>query len=455
MTPPTLDAQVRLDTHPTHPSAVIATLTGTQHRTAHALLAALGFETVGERTLVLARIDHEEPYWAQQTARELAGEGVAAEITPRLHDAIDEEWTWANYPMHWCTREEIREVSDQANTLYEDIRRGRLVIHAHAEDGGTSVAVGTYRNGTSVYLHGENHLRQIADTFDSPAQAIAAFERFHGNAMRPGPAPATGTEQQTAEALTARCAPGGTEPGQSGLSAGAAETVSTSTVGPGDHEAVLEQFFAENGEWEKYRTWYENTTIATHESLTLRAELVHEAYIQDIAWTIAAYESPVGARIWHATMTSATPTDLVSTLLDTLAPHDAWNIDSGSRVTEKTLTEATWPLTDARWRHTVDSRWIRWQAPTGDAGLQFDAFAAQNPTSARGTWTLWGGPSIDTPDWIIAASPSTPTELLANLTETLADTVQIGQAKQHHIAPITTARPAPLPATARQGGIHR
>ncbi len=47
----------------------------------------------------------------------------------------------------------------------------------HAHDGHTTVAVGTYLRpgGTSVHLHGEDHLRQIADTFDSPGQALLAF----------------------------------------------------------------------------------------------------------------------------------------------------------------------------------------------------------------------------------------------------------------------------------------
>lgn len=35
-----LKAHVRLDTHPAHPSAVTASLTGTHHRTAQAILAA-------------------------------------------------------------------------------------------------------------------------------------------------------------------------------------------------------------------------------------------------------------------------------------------------------------------------------------------------------------------------------------------------------------------------------
>lgn len=94
-------------------------------------------------------------------------------------------------------------VSNEAQKIHDDIRHGHLIIHAHAEDSHTIVAVGTYRDsGKSVYLHGENHQRQVADTFDSPAQALVSFERFHGDTMRPGPAPMTDTERATAEART-------------------------------------------------------------------------------------------------------------------------------------------------------------------------------------------------------------------------------------------------------------
>lgn len=53
---------VRLDTHPTHPSAVIASLTGAQQDLARRLLIAGGFEACDDYTLVMARIDREEPY---------------------------------------------------------------------------------------------------------------------------------------------------------------------------------------------------------------------------------------------------------------------------------------------------------------------------------------------------------------------------------------------------------
>ncbi|MGW4197115.1 hypothetical protein [Streptomyces sp. NPDC005004] len=56
-----LDAHVRFDTHPLHTSAVTATVTGSQHTLARTLLTAHGFEPVDDRTLVMARIDREEP----------------------------------------------------------------------------------------------------------------------------------------------------------------------------------------------------------------------------------------------------------------------------------------------------------------------------------------------------------------------------------------------------------
>lgn len=36
--------------------------------------------------------------------------------------------------MHWCTRTEIREVSAKPQKIYDDIRHGHLLIHAHAQE---------------------------------------------------------------------------------------------------------------------------------------------------------------------------------------------------------------------------------------------------------------------------------------------------------------------------------
>ncbi|MFP8959229.1 DUF317 domain-containing protein [Streptomyces nanhaiensis] len=436
MTTPSTDTHVHLDTHPAHPSAVTAALTGPRHRAAHAFLTAHGFEPVDQHTLVLARIDHEEPHWANQAAQALAADGFTTEVSPRLREAIDEEWTWANYPMPWCTREEIREVSNEAQKLYDDIRHGRLVIHAHADDGQTTVAVGTYRDsGQSVHLHGENHLRQIADTFDSPAQALDSFERLHGDALRPGPAPMTGTERRAAEARTTL----GTTAAQPEPQT---ETVPAYAADPGDHDAILDQFLTDHGDWEKWRTFSDDTTHAIHASQTLRIERVHEAHPRETAWTIAAYNTPVSERMWHLTATGATPAPVLNTLLDRLTEEDAWETAIGGPTTEKTVTAATRPLTDAGWQHTVDGRWIRWETHQGDAGVQFDAFAAQNPHTTLATWTLWAGPGIDHPTWAIHASPCTPASLLAHLCEDLAHGTGTRRSKPaSRQAPGPTAKP--------------
>ncbi|MEU0775527.1 DUF317 domain-containing protein, partial [Streptomyces sp. NPDC006135] len=129
---------------------------------------------------------------------------------------------------------------------------------------------------------------------------------------------------------------------------------------------------------DRERTWTDDTTHAIHESQTLRIERVHEADPRETAWTVASYETPVSDRMWHLTMTGATPAPVLKTLLNGLADEDAWETAIGSPTTEKTVTAATRPLTDAGWKHTLDGRWIRWETLQGDVGVQFDAFAAQN-----------------------------------------------------------------------------
>jgi hypothetical protein len=430
---------------------VTATLTGTRHRTAHALLTARGFDAVDEHTLVLARIDHEEPYWAKKAAQALTAEGITTEITPRLRKAINEEWTWANYPMHWLDRDEIRDVSNEAQKIHDDIRHGRLTIHLHAHDGWTIVAVGTYRDGHSIHLHGEDHLRDVSNIYDGPAEAIAEFERLYGDAVRPGPAPATDTERQANAARTATTTrePAITPARPTEPTMPKTEVVPVYAADPGDHEALLDNFLESQGEWEKYRTWSDETTHAVHESLTLRAEFVHEVGPRDTNWTIAAYESPVGERLWHATVTASPPVEIVRTLLDTLASGDAWEMAVGSQVSEKTIAEATRPLASAGWEHTVDGRWIRWEAPGEDAaGVQFDAFAAEQPNSPLPTWTVWGGNAVHQPTWALHFSPYTPAAVLQDLTFELAlgqGRRQVPAAATPRRAMLTPQAPAPAP----------
>lgn len=439
---PRIDAHVRLDTHPTHPSAVIATLTGSQAHVAHLGLEAADWTVVADNTLVLVRIDHEEPYWAKDAASHLSAEGISVEVTPRLQKAMTEEWTWANYPMPWCTRSEIREVSQQAQKIHDDIRNGHLLIHAHARDGHTTVAVGTYlhRTGKSVYLHGENHLRQIADTFDSPAAAMLAFEKIHGAEMRPGPAPLTDTERAAAEARAPLVAPAA----KPETARQKRETVPAYLADAGDHDALLDAFLDTHGEWEKWRTWSDDTTHAIHESQTLRIERVHETPAQGTAWTVAAYETPVSDRMWVLTATGATPAPVLEDLLHHLA--DGWDTTIGNLVDEKMVTAATQPLSDAGWKHTVDGRWIRWTSPDGEAGVQFDAVTAQQTSHNLATWTIWAGPERDRPAWTMTASPRTPSSLLSDLAETLA--YETGLRRPHpaspaHDASLITRPPAP------------
>ncbi|WP_367137566.1 MULTISPECIES: hypothetical protein [Streptomyces] len=78
--PPPLDAHVHLARHREHPDAVTATITGPGARTASALLSVHGFRPAHEQTMVLARIDHEGPYYADQAARALRAQGAGVEI---------------------------------------------------------------------------------------------------------------------------------------------------------------------------------------------------------------------------------------------------------------------------------------------------------------------------------------------------------------------------------------
>ncbi|GAA2255030.1 DUF317 domain-containing protein [Streptomyces amakusaensis] len=417
-------AHVRLDRHPEHPDAVTATLTSTGKGadTARALLAGHGFRPLDPATMILARIDHEEPHHANQAATTLRTAGATVEITAGLRDDIDTEWTWADYPMPWLTRNEIREVSNQAQKIHDDIAAGRLVIHRHAHDGHTIVAVGTYPGGQSIHLHGENHLRQTTAVYDTTSAALGEFDDLYTDAVRPGPAPATETEEHAAAVLTAT-APAGAHMATTTPSAEPApqaDTVAVHAARPGEHEALLTEFLEAQGEWEKYRPCDE-TTVASHESLTLRAEFVHEAGPRDTAWTIAAYESPVGERIWHATVSAATPVEIMRTFLGSLASENAWGPGPDSKITEKTLAEATRPLAHDGWQQKTDGRCMTWTAPVSEkTGLRFDAFADQRDNSTLPAWTLWGGNTADHPTWTIHLSSHTPPALLQDLTFELA-----------------------------------
>ncbi|KUO04640.1 DUF317 domain-containing protein [Streptomyces caeruleatus] len=99
---------------------------------------------------------------------------------------------------------------------------------------------------------------------------------------------------------------------------------------------------------------------------------------------------------------------------------------------------------------STDGRWIRWEPLQGDVGVQFDAFAAQNPHSTLATWTLWSGTSIDRPTWTITASLYTPAALLGGLAETLAHGTGIRTHASVQVKPTVhlTATPTAPPPTA-------
>ncbi|MFF6782818.1 DUF317 domain-containing protein [Streptomyces sp. NPDC012510] len=119
----------------------------------------------------------------------------------------------------------------------------------------------------------------------------------------------TDTERRIAAAVTSLGPPEAGEPDQpihDEPPVPHTETVPVYAADPGNHDAVLDEFVAEKSDWEKWRTFSDDTTHVIHESQTLRIQLLHEADPREDAWTIAAYETPVSDRMWHLTLT-ATP----------------------------------------------------------------------------------------------------------------------------------------------------
>ncbi|WP_406502897.1 DUF317 domain-containing protein [Streptomyces sp. NBC_00212] len=373
-----------------------------------------------------------------------------------MQEEIDTEWTWADHPMTWLDRDEIRLVSADAQKIHDDIASGLLVIHLHAHDGHTTVAVGTYRHADSVHLHGENHLRVVSGSYDTPGEAIADFERLYGDAVRPGPPPPTDTEQQTTQALTAlsTSASANTPDAPAEPQAAKTEWVPVHAADPGDHEALFKDFLNSQPAWEKYRP-YDETTIANHESLTLRVEFAHETGPRDINWTVAAYETPVSDRLWHSTATASTPTAIISALLDTVAAENVWGPRLSPRATEAAIAAATRPLADAGWKHSIDGRYISWQAPGPEkGGVQFDAFAAQTTNDSLPTWTIWGGHAVHQPTWQLQLSAHAPTSLVQDIAIEMAEGQGSRRARPAADGPALHTVQAPAPVAASPPATH-
>ncbi|MFI9210198.1 DUF317 domain-containing protein [Streptomyces sp. NPDC053253] len=409
------DAHIRFALHPDHHPAVIATTTGPTADAARSHLHDHGFRSTGPTTMVLARIDREEPHYTAQAAEQLRRHGFTTEIDTALQDEIDTEWTWANYPMPWCTREEIRAVGTEAQRIHDDIAEDRLTIHLHAHDGHTTVAVGSYATGVRrhVHLHGENHLRQETDiVFDTEAGAVAEFHRLYSVAVRPGPAPLTDLEQAVRQLLAGK-PPAITEQTS-------APAVEPPVAEPGEHEAFLAALFDEERQWEKYRP-FDETTIASHESLTARVEFDHDArHRTDVAWTIAEYDGPVGERLWHTTITAGTPVALIHTILQ--------HLDVPPLVTAGEPDDV---LRDAGWHPASRPTRTTWAAP--GRTIVFEP----TPHATADRWMLYGGEDLDRAAWTIRLSADVPEDLLAQLASAAAE-----------LAPAPTPAPRPLSAPA-------
>ncbi|MEW1699018.1 DUF317 domain-containing protein [Streptomyces sp. NPDC093249] len=413
------DAHIRLALHPDRPPAVIATCSGTTADAAEQRLHGAGFRKVGA-TMVLARIDQDEPYYAVRTAEVLRSYGFTVTVDPALQEEADTEWEWANHPFPWCTQEEIREVSAAAQAIHDDIAAGRLIIRFHAHDGHTTVAVGTYTAGVQrhIHLHGENHVRQVTERFTDETQAIGLFHRLNGAAVRPGPAPLTDQEKALRDLLAPAPEPASTEPTPH-------LTPTVAVAGPGDHEALLATLFETGSPWERYRP-FDETTIASHESLTVRVEFDHEAlHRADIAWTIAEYDGPVGERLWHATITAGTPVALIETILRHLdrPPH--------------TIADPATVLRTASWTQAGHHNHEAWTAPTGQATVACHVLPAP-----EGRWILHAGADLDRAAWTIRLSRNAPQDLVGELISTVVDLAPLAPAPALQTPPALRLPPA-------------
>ncbi|MGW2677547.1 DUF317 domain-containing protein [Streptomyces sp. NPDC001436] len=197
------------------------------------------------------------------------------------------------------------------------------------------------------------------------------------------------------------------------------------------------------------RTWSDETTVASHESLTLRAEFDHDArHRGDVAWTFAAYENPVGERLWHATASATTPTALVCALLDSLAGADPWSsyafgVASHPADTTAALLEAGWALHDST---------VVWQAPDASASFAFSPYDAEHPHSALPAWMAYGGTDPNYPAWAIHLSPATPPDVLGALAFELAANASLAEPRPSRSPQAT--RPA-TPASAQRRSASR
>ncbi|MFJ4703706.1 DUF317 domain-containing protein [Streptomyces anulatus] len=222
----------------------------------------------------------------------------------------------------------------------------------------------------------------------------------------------------------------------------------TAAAESGEHEALLEVFLDNHAEWERWRTWSDETTHAVHESLALRAELVHEPAAAGVRWRFAVYESPVGARLWHATAHSSTPTEVIGALLLSLATRAADYPRMDNLSSDEALVEATLPLADSGWTSAVEAPgWVRWRSTNDDFFLRHDTLADRG-TDSPAAWVL-SGRNHNRSRWTITLSATTPPMALTAVTEALADCE--ARLRQHTATRSPTHCPPQPPAPPAHG----
>ncbi|NEB89019.1 DUF317 domain-containing protein [Streptomyces anulatus] len=216
----------------------------------------------------------------------------------------------------------------------------------------------------------------------------------------------------------------------------------------GEHEALLNVFLDDHAEWQRWRTWSDETTHAVHESLALRAELVHEPGAANVRWRFAVYESPVGARLWHATAYSSTPTEVVGALLLSLATRAAEYPRMDALNSDEALVEATLPLADSGWTPAAEAPgWVRWRSANDDFFLRHDTLADRS-TDSPAAWVL-SGRDQNRSRWGINFSASAPPLALTAVTEALADCE--ARLRQHPATRSPTHCPPQPPAPPARG----
>lgn len=189
---------------------------------------------------------------------------------------------------------------------------------------------------------------------------------------------------------------------------------------PAEPATLLDRFLADRREWSKHHQWPAEATYALHEELPLRVELyhAHDAGPRDVIWTVAAYESPVGDRLWHATATAGTPEGVITTLLDSLTDEHDWSSTTWAASTASPDRKAALPLADYSWVESTTETGAAWTSPDGACRLRRDR---------DNGWEAVGGTDTHALSWAVRFSQHAPPEIVQQLAFELAE----GRGPQH------------------------